>query len=321
MRDGFLEKHKTMAPRREFNEKSLQRLKEAVKALPGLEDSLVDADLDLQNMTEIHVFGYGSLPDQPHYPPDEISKAYLWGYSRDLCCKSARSGTQKYTGLTLGLDENPEGIVPGAILTYRAPNPEQLCEMLEAFAEREVVKEMPIYKFAMVEIEKEDGRKAMALACVADTKSPGYVGDALSILEKQRLKTSQQHELTLRRKGKIIAEANGFLPKSGKHTTSKSYFDRFVRFPLQKNPISVSPAELNSLTERERKRLTALYKEQQRMLQLAGVVDHYRARLKEDMPAVAELLEQAEAQQLQSWRAKRAESNKVRRPSGPSGPG
>jgi|GEM_PF-1644790 cation transport regulator ChaC len=317
MRDGFFEKHQTTAPRREFNDKSLQRLKEAIKSLPGLEDSLNDNNLNFQDMTEIHVFGYGSLPDQPHYPPDEISEAYLWGYSRDLCCKSARSGTRKFNGLTLGLDLNPEGIVPGAILTYRTTNAEQLCEMLEAFAEREVVKEMPIYKFSMVEIEKQDGSKAMALTCVADKDSRGYVGDGLSLLEKKRLNAQQQQELTLRRKGKIIAEANGFLPKSGKHTTSKSYFDRFVRFPLQNNLVSVDQQDLAQMSDIRKKRQLALYKEQQRMLMLANMVDHYRGRLHEDMPAVADLLEEAEAEQMKSWRAKRAEAHKVRRPPNP----
>lgn len=300
--------------KRQFNDVSYQRLKNAIADLPGLAESLSEQNLSLHKLSEIHVFGYGSLPDQPHYPPQKITDAYLWGYSRDLCCKSVRSGTSKFTGLTLGLDQNEDGIVPGAILTYKNLPPLEMCEMLEQLSQREVVKELPIYKFKMLEIEKADGSKVMAITCVADQDSIGYHGDGLSPMEKKDLTKSAQYKVSLSRKAKIIAEASGFYPKSGIHATSKSYFDRFVRFPIENNPVSTDPADMRKLSELDKKRRLALAAEQDRMLTLAGRIDYYRDRMKQDLPELVKILEKAEAKQIQLWKQKKKKASKKRTP-------
>lgn len=297
-----------------FNEASLKRLNEAIKRLPGLAESLKNQGVSLQELDEVHVFGYGSLPDQPHYQPDSIETAFLWGYSRDMCVKSVRSGTEILPGLTLGLDKKDEGIVAGAILTYKNMDLDKLSEMLEAFAEREVVKELPIYKFEFVEIEKEDGSTAHAIACVADESGPGYFGKPTTPLEKTHMTAEEQEEEIKHKKAMRIAEANGFLPVSKKHATCKSYFDRFVRYPIEQNPAISDPEELVKMAPHERRRNEALHKEQERLKDLAKWVDYHRAQMKLTRKTLVKILEEAEDAQMKGWLAKKKAADAVRRP-------
>lgn len=303
--------------KRQFNEVSFQRLKNAIDSLPGLAESLEKQNISLHKMQTVHVFGYGSLPDQPHYEPDSIEDAYLWGYSRDMVCKSVRSGTSKFPGLTLGLDENPDGIVKGAIMSYQTANDIQLCEMLEAFAKRENVTELPIYKFAMLEIEKDDGSKVTALTCVADPDSFGYFGDGLTPMEKTKLTDEQQAEITLRRKAHRIAEANGRSQKTGNYMTCKSYFDRFVRIPIQLNPVNTDPDYLATLPVHQAKRLKALYEEDKRLLKLAREVNSHRQSLSNINPGLSAILNAAEKRQLMNWKTKKTKTDQKRKPPQP----
>jgi len=292
-----MEKNSTSS---KFNKKSHKALKEAIDRLPGLNESLKSIKIDLINIDEIHVFGYGSLPDKPHYPPTSKTEAYLWGYSRDLCCKSIRSGTPKYPGLTLGLDKNEDGIVPGSILSYKDLSPDNLIQMLNKFADREVVTDMHIYNFEMLEIEKSDGSKVMAITCVADTSAAGYVGDTLSPMEEITLPKKKQEAYTLYRKGQIIAQANGNL-KNGDHATGKSYFDRFVRIPTEENLVQIYSDEFEQLSKLDQKRQTALFHEQQKLLKLASSIDEHREKMKKDVPHIVTMLEKREAEQLKIW--------------------
>ena len=303
--------------KRQFNEVSFQRLKNAIHSLPGLAESLEKQNISLHKMQTVHVFGYGSLPDQPHYEPDSIEDAYLWGYSRDMVCKSVRSGTSKFPGLTLGLDKNADGIVKGAIMTYQTANDVQLCEMLEAFAKREVVTELPIYKFEILEIEKEDGSKVTALTCVADPDSFGYFGDGLTSLEKSKLTEEQQSQITLRRKAHRIAEANGRSQKTGNYMTCKSYFDRFVRIPIQLNPVNTDPNYLSTLPAYHAKRLKALHAENEKLLELAKEVSAHRQSLSAVNPGLAAILSATEKRQLMNWKAKKTKADQKRKPPQP----
>ena len=301
--------------KKQFNDASLKRLTAVIQDLPGLEESLKKHKISLQDLDEVSVFGYGSLPDQPHYPPDSIEDAYLWGYSRDMCCLSVRSGTEALPGLTLGLDKNKTGIVPGAILTYKNTDIEKLAEMLEAFAAREVVKELPIYKFEFLEIEKQNGQKSMAIVCVADPDSAGYFGSPSTPLEQFNLSHSERDHDALHKKAIRIANANGFLKKSKVYSTCKSYFDRFVRIPIEENRIIVDTIQLKNMSEHERTRYISLYQEQERMLKLAALVDVYREDMRQKRPKLVQILEEAERNQMKLWREKKAEASKKRRSS------
>ncbi len=328
--------------KQKFNDLSLRRLSYVVEQLPGLQESLDAQGVSLSGLKEIHIFGYGSLPNQPHYQPDSIEDAYLWGYRRDLCCKSVRSGNKQFPGLTLGLDQAKGAITPGAILSYDNLTPDKLIDMLKAFAKREVVKALPIYKFEYLEVEKEDGSKVPAIVCVADPESFGYVGDMLSDYLRQELSDKDQLETTIRRKGRQISEANGFLPKSKKHATAKSYFDRFIVFPLLAEVMSDDAVKIAKMTDEERfdmineavegldemtdtiarnfsKRDLALHKENIYMVSLAHSVYLHRMELKANTPSVAKLLEQAEARQVEGWLEKKAKADKARTTTTPSG--
>lgn len=283
---------------KKFNEKSVKALNKMIERLPGLADSLKDKKINLTQLDEIHVFGYGSLPDQPHYPPTSKQDAYLWDHSRDMCCKSLSSGTPNATGLTLGLDKNDGGIVQGAILSYKGLSSDELLDMLNKFATREVVTSLPIYKFEMLEVEKADGSKVHAITCMADPKlTMGYAGDLLTPMEKEGLNAAEQDDYSLRKKANVIASANGVLKKSGNYATGKSYFDRFLRIPTQEKLV-----EAGSLEPREQ----ALYKEQERVLKLASYIDEARDVMRQQQPKVVAILEKREAEQLNAWKTSRA---------------
>ena len=186
--------------------------------------------------------------------------------------------------------------------------------MLEALAKREVVTELPIYTFRMLEIEKEDGKKAMAIVCVADPNGPGYFGDGLSPAEKARLSPDQQQDLSRRKKAYKIAEANGQSRKSGKYMTCKSYFDRFVRISIQLNPVKADADALKGLSPLRKKRTLAMAKEQERLMELAHEIRQYRASLSKIDPAKYAMLISIEKDQLQNWKKKKAHAAKRRKP-------
>ena len=166
--------------------------------------------------------------------------------------------------------------------------------MLEALSTREVVTELPIYKFSMLEVEKEDGSKALAITCIADPDTFGYFGDGLSELEKDRLNAQDQKKVSLYKKASIIAAATGKSKKFGHYTTCKSYFDRFVRYPLQQNPVNTDQTYLGSLNTPQRKRQIALAAEQERLLTLASKIDERRTALQRENPQWAAELNKAE---------------------------
>jgi len=195
-------------------------LNHVLDKLPGLKQSLDNANIDLFETDDIHIFGFGSLPSNPHYTPDENSNANLevqkglaLGWQRDLCCMSVRSGDYDFPGLTLGLEKNPEINQAGGILTYQNLSQSEKIDMLEAFFKREHVSELPIYSFTVVETEREDGKKIKAIACIADQNSPGYAGH----FDKEDRTT-------------MIASALNL--EQNPPRTSFSYFTRFVVLPF-----------------------------------------------------------------------------------------
>jgi len=266
----------------------IAKLRNAISRLPGLSESILESDdFNLEDISSLHIFAYGSLISDPHYEPATTQKGYLWGFTRDFCCRSVRSGTQEFYGLTLGLNENEEGIVPGRILTYEDMTIEELTEMLTAYADREVTPHN-IYKFEMLEIEKEDGKKIFALVCIANAKSDGFVNDSLSHRARKRLNKDERKEVTIWRKSSIIAQADG---PAG---TNKSYLDRYVRYDIQKKPVTYDEAAAKKLPENERKRLKAISQDQARMKQLIDAVDIQRQFM---LPLETKRLEKIEKRQ------------------------
>jgi cation transport regulator ChaC len=278
---GLASKKKQPDPRAE--------LEQAIARLPGLAQSLKLHNLDLSKEDAVHVFGYGSLPGKPHYPPTEMNTAYLPGYRRDFCCRSIRSGTHEFSGLTLGLVKDSDAAVKGKIMSYRGLKLTDLVDMLNEFASREVPS-TAIYVFQIKKVIDEHGKEAHAITCVADTKAPGFVGDALGKEVREVLSDEERKEASLWRKASIIAQAAGYLVQGKRHTTNKSYMDRFVRYNLDNHPTEVDDNADPVQKELQKKVING----ENQMRELINAVDTMRGILK---PATRQWLEKIEKKQ------------------------
>ncbi len=268
-------------------------LDKAINRLPGLAQSLKLHKIDLAAEDTVHIFGYGSLPGKPHAPPTDMKTAYLSGYARDFCCRSVRSGTEEFTGLTLGLVKDKDSAVKGKVMSYSGMNIAELADMLNEFAVREVPS-TPIYVFQIKRVTDEDGNTVHAITCLADTKAPGFVGDALGKEVREVLSEEEMKEASLWRKASIIAQAAGYLPVGKRHTTNKSYMDRFVRYTLDSSPTKIDENAPPKLQELQKKVIHG----ENRMRELIEAVDVMRSILK---PQNRKWLEKIEKKQWDSF--------------------
>lgn len=243
------------------------RLNAAVARLTGLTENLEHHGVRLDELEDLHIFGYGSLPDKPHWQPTSMTPAFLQGFQRRFCCKCISRGTDDFTGLTLGLESVTDGVVPGAVLSYRQMPLGELADMMHVFADREVPR-LQIYRFGLCDAEMPDGQIVKALACFADTESENYV-QGMSITEKSQ----------------IIAMANG------EKGTCKTYLDHYVRLRVQNARFDDHPSQ----------RQIALMQDKDYFMQLVRAVDLRRAEMRLTMPEYVAELEALEAQQLHLW--------------------
>jgi len=266
-----------------------EELEKAIDRLPGLRNSLNLHKIDLDELDEVHIFGYGSLPGKPHYPPTEMKTAYLAGYKRDFCCQSVRSGTEEFNGLTLGLVKDPDTAVKGSVMTYRGLKTAELADMMNEFARREVPSTQ-IYTFRIKKLVDEQGKESLAIACVADTKAPGFVGDSLGKKVRSLLSDEERQEASVWRKASIIAQAAGYLPSSERHTTNKSYMDRFVRYNLEHEPTMVDEDASEEQQDLQRKVLNG----EDKMWELIEAVDNIRNMMPDQNKAWLEKIEKSQ---------------------------
>ncbi len=115
------------------------------------------------------VFGYGSLMWSPCFSYREESAARVHGYHRALCILSTRyRGTQSKPGLVMGLRRG--GSCWG--MAFRIGERDIRRCLLRLWQ-----REMPrrVYQPRLVPIRLRNGRRARALAFVADPSHPAYV--------------------------------------------------------------------------------------------------------------------------------------------------
>jgi cation transport protein ChaC len=121
-------------------------------------------------MTELWVFGYGSLIWRPGFPYLEKRAARLFGAHRSLCVYSwVHRGTQENPGLVLGLDRG--GTCRGIAFRVAAGERENVIAYLR---EREQVTAVYLEKTRPVRFD--DGSIAMALAYLVDRGHAQYAG-------------------------------------------------------------------------------------------------------------------------------------------------
>jgi len=121
-------------------------------------------------MTELWVFGYGSLIWRPGFPYLERRVARLIGAHRALCVYSwVHRGTPERPGLVLGLDRG--GACRG--VAFRVA-PQEWDNVVATLREREQV--TAVYLERMRELRFADGSSASALTYVVDRKSAQYAG-------------------------------------------------------------------------------------------------------------------------------------------------
>src|SRR5919108_2545268 len=133
-------------------------------------------------MSDLWVFGYGSLMWRPGFDFTEKAQAALIGAHRSLCIYSFHHrGTPEHPGLVLGLDEG--GACRG--LAFRIPS-ERADPTLDYLRKREQVTEVYVEAMKPVSLLDGSGREIEALCYVVDRAHPQYAG---------RLSVERQAEL------------------------------------------------------------------------------------------------------------------------------
>lgn len=121
-------------------------------------------------MTDLWVFGYGSLIWRPGFAYAERQKARLGGYHRSLCVRShVHRGTPERPGLVFGLDRG--GSCVG--MAFRI-EPVLWDETVAYLRERELVTH--VYREMTLPVRLADGRGVRALLYVVDRGHPQYAG-------------------------------------------------------------------------------------------------------------------------------------------------
>jgi cation transport protein ChaC len=133
-------------------------------------------------MTELWVFGYGSLMWRPGFPFSETAPAVLKGAHRALCVYSIiHRGTDAEPGLVLGLDRG--GACRGVAfrVSQGAGN-----ETVAYLREREQVTDVYLEAYRPVRLLDGSGRSLRALTYLVDRNHDQYAG-GLSLEEQVRI--------------------------------------------------------------------------------------------------------------------------------------
>jgi cation transport protein ChaC len=140
-------------------------------------------------MSDLWVFGYGSLIWRPGFPYSEAVPARILGFHRALCVYShVHRGTPERPGLVFGLDRG--GSCRGRAFRVEPSDREATIAYLR---EREQATDVYHERIAVARLEDQTGRRVPALVFTVDRAHPQYAG---------RLDLEQQIELVLQGIGK-----------------------------------------------------------------------------------------------------------------------
>jgi cation transport protein ChaC len=133
-------------------------------------------------MSELWIFGYGSLMWRPGFSYETEAPGLLKGAHRALCIYSVlHRGTHEQPGLVLGLDRG--GACRGVAFRV-TPGAEE--ETIAYLREREQVTDVYVEAYRNVRLVDSSGKTVKALTYVADQTHPQYAG-RLSIDEQLRI--------------------------------------------------------------------------------------------------------------------------------------
>ncbi len=121
-------------------------------------------------MSDMWVFGYGSLLWNPGFEPEEAVTATLEAYRRSFCMLSIHHrGTEEMPGLVLALDAEPGDRCTGVAFKVK---PSEQAAVLAGLRERELISSA--YEERHVALALEDGREVEALAYVINRDHVQY---------------------------------------------------------------------------------------------------------------------------------------------------
>lgn len=133
-------------------------------------------------MTDLWIFGYGSLMWRPGFAYVEAVRARLTGYRRCFCLYTTNHrGTPARPGLVLGLDRG--GVCDGVAYRVEAEHARATVDYLRVREQANGV-----YREAHLPVALQDERKreVLAQAYIVERAHPGYVG-ALPLIQQARL--------------------------------------------------------------------------------------------------------------------------------------
>ena len=138
--------------------------------------------MTIENMTELWVFGYGSLMWRPGFPFAAQTPGLLQGAHRALCIYSVlHRGTHEQPGLVLGLDRG--GACRGVAFRVAGGAEEETIAYLRA---REQVTEVYVEAYRTVRLLDGSGRTVKALTYLANPTHVQYAG-RLTLDEQLRI--------------------------------------------------------------------------------------------------------------------------------------
>jgi cation transport protein ChaC len=124
-------------------------------------------------MTDLWVFGYGSLMWRPGFPFEERVPARVFGAHRSLCVLShTHRGTKSRPGLVLGLDHG--GSCRGVGFRVAAENGESVIAYLRR---RELDSTVYLEVSRPMRLDRTRSRDVRALCYVVDRRDPQYAGN------------------------------------------------------------------------------------------------------------------------------------------------
>ncbi len=142
-------------------------------------------------MSNIWIFGYGSLIWNPGFSYEEKEMATVYGYKREYCILTSRHrGNNKQKGIVLGLKENEQSICQGKEFLI---NPQKQNEVFQYLQKRENGEEKDVYHRKEISIWLEAKQQwAKAHTFIANKEHPAFT-----------------EKLTIEEKIKIISKAKG----------------------------------------------------------------------------------------------------------------